>query len=204
MSRGALAKLAITLCIPLPALYLRLAGAELRPTSAALVYGAAVVGAAVMLAWAAETAQLDISGSLAIALLALIAVLPEYAVDLYFAYTAGHEPEYAQYAAANMTGSNRLLIGLGWPLVALVAALGARHARRNGRPADSGTPLRPLWPPQDCLRRPSVGSGVGNNTADASYLRVKLRVLRCFQGHARGFHQRIAFGLATVWMILLS
>jgi cation:H+ antiporter len=143
VSPGALAKLSIALCVPLPALCLRLAGVELPPTQAALVYGAAVVGAAVLLAWAAETAQLDISASLAIALLALIAVLPEYAIDLYFAYTAGHEPEYAQYAAANMTGSNRLLIGLGWPLVALVAGLGARHARRKfGKSgADSRTPV---------------------------------------------------------------
>jgi cation:H+ antiporter len=133
VSRGSLAKLSVALCVPLPALCLRLAGIELPPASAALVYGAAVVAAAVILAWAAETAQLDISGSLAIALLALIAVLPEYAIDLYFAYTAGHEPEYAQYAAANMTGSNRLLIGLGWPLVALVAALGARRFRRGAK-----------------------------------------------------------------------
>jgi cation:H+ antiporter len=137
MSRGSLAKLSVALFVPLPALCLRLSGVELPPTYAALVYGAAVVGAAVILAWAAETAQLDISGSLAIALLALIAVLPEYAVDLYFAYTAGHKPEFAQYAAANMTGSNRLLIGLGWPLVALVAGLGLRRLRRSTRNADA-------------------------------------------------------------------
>jgi cation:H+ antiporter len=85
--------------IPIPALCIRFAGIELDPVYTALIFGAAVVGAAILLAWAAEAAQMDISGSLAIALLALIAVLPEYAVDLYFAYTAGHEPEYAQYAA---------------------------------------------------------------------------------------------------------
>ena len=99
---------------PSSAFVVRLWGIELPPYESLAIYGIAVVGAAVLLAWAAETAQLDISGSLAIALLALIAVLPEYAADLYFAYTAGHEPEYAQYAAANMTGSNRLLLGLGW------------------------------------------------------------------------------------------
>ena len=138
MHQSTLVKLSSAFAIPLPALYMRLAGVELSPSYAAIVYGVAVIGAAVILAWAAETAQLDISGSLAIALLALIAVLPEYAVDLYFAYTAGHEPEYIQYAAANMTGSNRLLIGLGWPLVGLVAALGIRRLRRRrGRDADS-------------------------------------------------------------------
>ena len=137
MARGALAKLSIAFLVPLPALCLRLGGVELSPTYAAIIYGAAVVGAAVILAWPAETAQLDISGSLAIALLALIAVLPEYAVDLYFAYTAGHEPEFTQYATANMTGSNRLLVGLGWPLVAVVAGLGLRKLRRRRRGARS-------------------------------------------------------------------
>ena len=131
MPRGALVRILIALAVPLPALFVRVAGVELPPVYAMLLFGAAVAGAAVVLAWAAEAAQLDISGSLAIALLALIAVLPEYAVDLYFAYTAGHDPEYAQYAAANMTGANRLLIGIGWPLVAVVAALGLRRRRRK-------------------------------------------------------------------------
>ena len=47
--------------------------------------------------------------------LALIAVLPEYAVDFAFAAKAGQDPEkYAPLALANMTGGNRLLIGVGW------------------------------------------------------------------------------------------
>src|SRR3979409_1595118 len=103
-----------------PAVVVRVAGLHLDPIVALLIYGAAVVSASFLLAWAAEAAQIDVSGGLAIAVLALIAVLPEYAVDLYFAYTAGHTPEYTQYAAANMTGSNRLLMGLGWPIVVIV------------------------------------------------------------------------------------
>ena len=91
---GLLSSYPSTFLIPLPALCLRLLGVELPPIYAGVVFGAAVVASAVILAWAAEAAQLDISGSLAIALLALIAVLPEYAVDLYFAYTAGHDPEF--------------------------------------------------------------------------------------------------------------
>ena len=80
---------------------------------ALLVFGLGVVAASFVLAWAAEAAEVDISGGLAVAILAVIVVLPEYAVDLYFAYRAGERPEYVQYAAANMTGSNRLLLGLG-------------------------------------------------------------------------------------------
>ena len=121
-------KLVVVLAVAMPAVCVRATGFPLEPEWAILVFGAAVVASAVLLAWSAEAAQLDISGALAFAILALIAVLPEYAVDLYFAFTAGGNPEYTQYAAANMTGSNRLLIGIGWPLVAFVAVLALRRA----------------------------------------------------------------------------
>ena len=126
--------LAIVVVILCPASALRLLGTQVDPVLGLLAYGGAVVGASFVLAWAAEAAQLDVSGSLAVAVLAVIAVLPEYAVDLYYAYTAGHMPEYTQYAAANMTGSNRLLMGLGWPVVVLVSVLLAR--RTSGRKLD--------------------------------------------------------------------
>jgi cation:H+ antiporter len=83
----------------------------------ALSSGLAIFGAAFMLSWAAELAQKDIPQALAIALLALIAVLPEYAVDMYFAWQAGQDPRYTAFAMANMTGANRLLIGVGWAAV---------------------------------------------------------------------------------------
>ena len=98
-----LRSLTITSLLILPALVLRFGGLHPTPVLSLVIYGAAVVAASFLLAWAAEAAQIDVSGGLAIAVLALIAVLPEYAVDLYYAYTAGSNPEYAQYAAANMT-----------------------------------------------------------------------------------------------------
>ncbi|GAB4246730.1 MAG: sodium:proton exchanger [Thermoleophilia bacterium] len=122
----------VALLAAVPGLILRLTGVELPPLVALVVFGAAVVGAAFLLAWAAEAAQRDISAGLATAVLAFIAVLPEYAVDLYFAYASGTRPEYAQYAAANMTGSNRLLLGFGWPVVAFVFAWGL-HRRSETR-----------------------------------------------------------------------
>ncbi len=125
-------KLALTASIAAPAIVLRLFGVELPPGVTVLVFGAGVVASAVLLSWAAEAAQVDISGSLAIAILALIAVLPEYSVDLYFSFTAGSDPTYAQFAAANMTGSNRLLIGIGWPVVAFVGFWALRRARGRG------------------------------------------------------------------------
>jgi cation:H+ antiporter len=127
-SRTLFRSLAIVSVVICPALVLRVLGVEVEPVLGLVVYGGAVVGASFVLAWAAEAAQIDVSGSLAVAVLAVIAVLPEYAVDLYYAYTAGHVPAYTQYAAANMTGSNRLLMGLGWPVVVLVSTVVARRA----------------------------------------------------------------------------
>lgn len=114
------ALIGLALLVTLPALVLRLIGQPLEPMAAALVFGVAIVGAAFLLSWGAEAIQVDISQGLAIALLALITVLPEYAVDLYFAWVAGKEPEYIAYVAANMTGANRLLIGVGWSLIVVL------------------------------------------------------------------------------------
>ncbi|HXG39468.1 MAG TPA: hypothetical protein VNJ28_00865 [Candidatus Limnocylindrales bacterium] len=94
----------------------------------ALLLGAAVVAAAFLLSWAAEVVQLDISQGLALAALALIAVLPEYVVDATFAWLAAEDPAYAGYAVANMTGANRLLIGVAWPLVVVLGFLRFRRA----------------------------------------------------------------------------
>jgi len=106
---------AILLCLQWIVLYL--AHVPLSPEWQALSAGLAIFGAAFILSWAAELAQLDIPQTLALAVLALLAVLPEYAVDMYFAWMAGKNPQYTAYATANMTGANRLLIGLGWATV---------------------------------------------------------------------------------------
>ena len=106
---------------PMPWIYLRLSGFHGDPITETVFAGLAILGAAFLLAWGAEVAQLDISASLAIALLSFIAVLPEYAVDIYFAWQAGKDPSYSSYAVANMTGANRLLIGVGWSTIALLA-----------------------------------------------------------------------------------
>lgn len=100
-------------------LVLRYAGVHLEPHWEAVFSGLSIFGAAFLLSWAAEVAQMDIPQALALAFLALIAVLPEYAVDIYFAWQAGKDPSYTPYATANMTGANRLLIGLGWATVVI-------------------------------------------------------------------------------------
>ncbi|MDF3050000.1 MAG: Ca2+/Na+ antiporter [Pseudonocardia sp.] len=142
------------------ATYLGLPHPELAPPLAALVYGISIVGAAFMLSWAAEAAQVDVSAGLALAVLALLAVLPEYAVDAVFSWQAGQiyaaegtcPPQEGgatacALALANMTGANRVLVGVGWPLVVLIATLAVWHSRRHGG-GDSATTH------EGCVRMP--------------------------------------------------
>ncbi len=126
------------LALPLPwVLAEALHGLGIPAEVVALLAGLAILGAAFMLAWSCEVAERDIPQSLALLVLALVGVLPEYAIDLHFAWRAGVDPSYAAYATANMTGANRILIGFGWAAVVLVAchSSGAKylviHPRQN-------------------------------------------------------------------------
>ena len=114
--------------IGVPGFFLRFSGADINPVLVALVFGLGIVGGAFLLSWAAEVAQLDVSAAFAIAVLALIALLPEYAIEAVLAWKAGASFDLVareitprmELVAANVTGANRLLIGLGWPAVILI------------------------------------------------------------------------------------
>ncbi|QKG59187.1 sodium:proton exchanger (plasmid) [Hymenobacter sp. BRD128] len=110
---------ALAVAATLPGFYLRLTGTHVAPVLEAAIFFVAILGAGFLLSWGAEAAEEHISQGLVIGVLALVTVLPEYAVDLYYTYQAGLHPgsAYAGFAAANMTGANRLLIGAGWPLI---------------------------------------------------------------------------------------
>ena len=137
--------LGLAFAATVPGLVLRATGVDVPEALAALLFGLAIVGAAFLLSWAAEVAQLDVSAGLAIAVLAFIAVLPEYAVDMVFALKGGnavqaygaacHPPgapgeTACSLALANMTGANRLLIGIGWSMVVFIAWYRGRARRR--------------------------------------------------------------------------
>lgn len=136
----------VALAVAMPGIVVRVGGIELPEPLLALLFGLSIVGAAFLLSWAAEAAQVDLSAGLAIAILALIAVLPEYAVDFVFAIEGGRA--YAEYgeacgppdsdnatpcalALANMTGANRILVGIGWSMVVLIAAWRLSRLRRT-------------------------------------------------------------------------
>ncbi len=118
----------VLLLLGVPGAVLRFSGIDVDPVVAAAVFGLGIVAGAFLLSWAAEVAEMDVSASLAIAVLALIAILPEYAIEAVLAWDAGSSFDTATGAvtdetsrvAANVTGSNRLLIGLGWSAVILI------------------------------------------------------------------------------------
>jgi len=124
----------------IPGLALAVGPWQVPPLLALAAFGLAVWCAATMLGWAVEVAELDIAGALALALVAIVALLPEYVVDVLLAYKAGADPSRIPEASANMNGATRLVIGLGLPLVVL---LGLRRQRRRAQsPQASG--LSPL------------------------------------------------------------
>jgi len=127
-ARRSILAIILALALALQWMGLHLAGVHLAPHWQALFAGIGIFGAAFLLSWAAEVAQLDIPQALALAFLALVAVLPEYTVDIYFAWQAGKDPTYTAYATANMTGANRLLIGVGW--ASIVFAVWLKTGRR--------------------------------------------------------------------------
>lgn len=102
-----------------------------------------VLGSAMLIAWGAEAAQFLISQGLALAILAWLQTLPEFAVEAVIAWEAGKTvaqhglgtPEATQATAlmtANFTGSLRLLVGLGWPMIYSTAAF--FHRKNSKKP----------------------------------------------------------------------
>jgi cation:H+ antiporter len=100
--------------------------------AAALWTFPAMIGSAFVVAWGAEAAEFLMSQGLALALLALIQTMPEFAVEAVIAWKAGKNPDMVHLAIANFTGSLRLLTGFGWPMIYAVASFSSR--RRRGKP----------------------------------------------------------------------
>src|SRR5437016_12176398 len=86
-----------------------------------------ILVSAFLVAWGAEAAQFLISQGLALALLAWLQTLPEFAVEAVIAWEAGGNPARSHLAIANLTGAIRLLLGLGWPMIYFVFAVSGRR-----------------------------------------------------------------------------
>ncbi len=108
-------RVAATAACTIPGLLVRFSGGAASYPFQFVAYGAAVVAAAFLLAWACEVAQEDVANGLVVSAVAFVAILPEYIVELHFAFI-GH----AEFVTANLTGASRLLLGF---CVAMPAAL---------------------------------------------------------------------------------
>src|SRR5689334_3289943 len=89
--------------------------------------GPAILVSAIAIAWAAESAQFFIAQGFALAILAWLQTLPEFAVE---AVLAWHQQ--VPLLLANLTGALRLLTGFGWPVIYFTAAMFQRQ--RGGAP----------------------------------------------------------------------
>ncbi|HSB13093.1 MAG TPA: hypothetical protein VLE22_01460 [Bryobacteraceae bacterium] len=98
---------------------------EFGPTTA-LWATPAILVAAMLIAWAAESAQFFVAQGFALAILAWLQTLPEFAVEFVYAWR-----QQVPYLLANLTGALRLLTGLGWPMIYFVAALFYRRRYRK-------------------------------------------------------------------------
>ena len=85
-----------------------------------------ILASAFVVAWGAEAAQFYVSQGLALALLAWLQTLPEFAVEAVIAW----EQDVA-LMTANFTGALRLLTGVGWPMIWTVFAI--TSWQRGGR-----------------------------------------------------------------------
>ncbi len=113
---------AVLLTLPWIGVWATIGTHGMSPLPQVAIAGVAVLGAAFLLAWGAESAEKDVPRAFALAVLAVLAVAPEYAVDALYAWQAGIDPgnsQAANLAVANMTGANRILIGIGWSAIAL-------------------------------------------------------------------------------------
>ena len=83
--------------------------------------------ASLMMAWGAECAQFFVAQGLALAMLAWLQTMPEFAVEALLGYH-----QQSQYLLASLTGALRLLTGLGWPMIYLSAAISYRAQFKTG------------------------------------------------------------------------
>lgn len=87
----------------------------------------AILAASLLITWGAESAQFFVAQGFALAILAWMQTLPEFAVEAVLAWKG-----QTTLLLANLTGALRLLTGLAWPMIYITAAV--VHRRRTGEP----------------------------------------------------------------------
>jgi cation:H+ antiporter len=113
------------------------AGGALPAPIAMIGLGAALVGASLLLSWAADAAEVEISGGMVLAGITLVTVLPELIVEVHFAYT-----QQTSLVSANLTGATRLLLTGATAMPVLGAWLLARRGQQAPSAAYRLAPAR--------------------------------------------------------------
>ncbi len=90
------------------------------------IYSVAIVLGALMIAWAAESSEIVISEGLALAIVAWMQVLPEFMIEATIAWA-----QDIPNMLSNFTGANRILVGVGWPLVFFVTSVFYRRKHKH-------------------------------------------------------------------------
>ena len=121
-------RLAIMAACTVPGVLIRLSSVHIPPPLGMVVFGSAVMAAAFMLASAAEAAEIDAPPGIAVAGVALVAVLPEYVIEVYFAFSGRVE-----FVTASLTGSTRLLLSCAVGMPAIAAMVLARRGKAHPR-----------------------------------------------------------------------
>ena len=109
------------------ALLLLVAGEPLSQSGpwAALWTAPCILVASLLITWGAESAQFFVAQGFALAILAWMQTLPEFAVEAVLAWK-----QQTPLLMANLTGALRLLTGLAWPMIYVTAAV--VHRKRTG------------------------------------------------------------------------
>ncbi len=210
--RSAWTLLIVGVLLGLPALIFRIGGIHVSTELEVTIFGLGILSAAFLISTGAEAAQHDIPAALSVALIAFIAVLPEYAVDLLLAFEAGGEdlalcgaagqPECKrELALANMTGANRLLLGVGWATVIFLFAW-----KRGGPRKIVVTAARSTWrylrrrgpdPEEPLLRLPGgIGLEIGILAVATAYSFIIVAKGRL------AIEDTIVLGLLFLWYVL--
>jgi len=92
---------------------------------AVLWTGPGILISSLMIAWGAEATQFFLAQGIALAMLALLQTLPEFAVE---AVLAWHRQ--TPYLYASLTGALTYLTGLGWPMIYFAASAAYRRERK--------------------------------------------------------------------------
>lgn len=92
----------------------------------ALWTGPALLISSLMIAWGAEATQFFLAQGIALAVLALLQTLPEFAIEAVFAWH-----QQTKLLFSSVTGALQLLTGLGWPMIYFAAARSFRREHKR-------------------------------------------------------------------------